>query len=57
LALGGNRAPTTYDLVAPRSFAAATKSAHFQLVVNEPSAVHALETDRIMVRQGGDKIS
>ena len=57
LAVGGNRAPATYDLVAPRSFAASTKPAHFQLVVNEPGAVHALETDRIMVRQGGDKIS
>ena len=45
LALGGNRAPTTYDLVAPRSFASAAKSARFQLVVSEPSAVHALETD------------
>jgi cholesterol transport system auxiliary component len=57
LALGGNRAPTTYDLVAPRSFASASKSARFQLVVSEPSAVHALETDRIMVRQGEDRIS
>jgi cholesterol transport system auxiliary component len=56
-ALGGNRAPATYDLVAPRSFAASTKPARFQLVVNEPGAVHALETDRIMVRQNGDKIS
>jgi cholesterol transport system auxiliary component len=57
LAAGGNRAPTTFDLVAPRSFAATSKPARFQLVVNEPSAVHALETDRVMVRQGGDKIS
>jgi cholesterol transport system auxiliary component len=54
---GGNRAPTTYDLVAPRSFAGTAKPARFQLVVSEPVAVHALETDRIMVRQGGDKIS
>lgn len=54
---GGGRAPTTYDLVAPRSFAASAKSARFQLLVSEPTAVHALETDRIMVRQGGDQIS
>ena len=47
LALGGNAAPTTYDLVAPRSFAATPKAAKWQLVVNEPTAVHALDTDRI----------
>jgi cholesterol transport system auxiliary component len=56
-AFAGGRAPTTYDLVAPRSFAASAKSARIQLLVNEPTAVHALETDRIMVRQGGDQIS
>ncbi len=56
-ALAGNHAPATYDLVAPRSFAASAKPARFQLVVTEPSAVHALETDRILVRQGGDAIS
>lgn len=48
LALGGNAAPTTYDLIAPRSFAASAKPARWQLVVNEPTAVHALDTDRIM---------
>jgi cholesterol transport system auxiliary component len=57
LALGGSRAPITYDIVAPRSFAASPKSAKFQLVVNEPTAVHALETDRIMVRPSADKVS
>jgi len=34
-ALGGSVAPTTYDLIAPRSFAAAAKPARYQLVVNE----------------------
>jgi cholesterol transport system auxiliary component len=57
LALGGSKAPTTYDLVAPRSFAASAKPAKWQLVVNEPTAVHALETDRIMVRPSPDKVS
>jgi cholesterol transport system auxiliary component len=57
LALGGGHAPTTYDLIAPRSFAAASKPAKWQLVVNEPTAVHALETDRIMVRPSADKVS
>jgi cholesterol transport system auxiliary component len=57
LALGGSRAPITYDVVAPRSFAASPKSAKFQLIVNEPTAVHALETDRIMVRPSADKVS
>ena len=45
LALGGNAAPTTYDLIAPRSFAAMPKGVKYQLVVNEPTSVHALGTD------------
>ena len=57
LALGGNAAPTTYDLIAPHSFAAAAKHARYQLVVNEPTSVHALDTDRIMVRPRADQIS
>jgi cholesterol transport system auxiliary component len=56
-ALGGNVAPTTYDLIAPRSFAAAAKPAKYQLVVNDPTSVHALDTDRIMVRPRADQIS
>src|SRR4029079_14705482 len=43
LALGGTAAPTTYDLIAPRSFAAMPKGARYQLVVNEPTSVHALD--------------
>ena len=53
----GSRPPTTYDLVAPRSFAGATKPAPWQLVVYEPTAVHALETDRLMVRPRADQVS
>jgi cholesterol transport system auxiliary component len=57
MALGGNAAPTTYDLVAPRSFAAGARSAPYQLVVNEPTALHAIDTDRIMVRPNASEIS
>lgn len=57
LALGGNAAPTTYDLVAPRSFAPAGRAAPYQLVVQEPVALAALDTDRIMIRPSADQIS
>ena len=52
-----SRPPTTYDLVAPRSFTASKRPAPFQLVVYEPTAVHALETDRLMVRPQADQVS
>jgi cholesterol transport system auxiliary component len=43
--------PTTFDLMAPSVMTlTAPKPAKFQLVVNEPSAVRSLETDRIMVK-------
>ncbi|MDA7947549.1 MAG: ABC-type transport auxiliary lipoprotein family protein [Hyphomicrobiaceae bacterium] len=52
--VGGSAAPpATYDLVAPRVMTlTAPRAAKFQLVVNEPSAVRSLETDRIMVKSG-----
>jgi ABC-type uncharacterized transport system auxiliary subunit len=56
-ALAGGRPPSTYDLVAPRSFAAAPRPAHWQLAVYEPTAVHALETNRLMVRPQADQVS
>jgi cholesterol transport system auxiliary component len=56
-ALASTRPPTTYDLVAPRSFAGTAKPAQWQLVVYEPTAVHALETDRLMVRPSADQVS
>lgn len=52
-----SKPPTTYDLVAPRSFSAAPRPAPWQLVVYEPTAVHALETDRLMVRPRADQVS
>jgi cholesterol transport system auxiliary component len=54
---GGGRPPSTYDLVAPRSFASAPRPAPWQLVVYEPTAVHALETNRLMVRPRADQVS
>jgi cholesterol transport system auxiliary component len=56
-ALAGTRPPTTYDLLAPRSFAGTPKPASWQLVVYEPTAIHALETDRLMVRPSSDQVS
>lgn len=57
IALGGKAAPTTYDLIAARSFAAVPKARNWQLVVIEPTAVQALDTNRILVRPGADQIS
>ena len=54
---GGSRPPITYDLVAPRSFSATPRPAPWQLVIYEPTAVHALETDRLMVRPRADQVS
>ena len=56
-ALAGSRPPTTYDLIAPRSFAGAAKPAQWQLLVNEPTAVSSLDTSRLMVRPKADQIS
>lgn len=53
----GSRAPTTYDLVAPRSFAATPRAAPWQLWVYEPTAVHALGSNRLMVRPQADQVS
>jgi len=52
--LGSNvTPPATYDLVAPKVMTlTAPRPAKFQLVVNEPSAVRSLETDRILVKSG-----
>lgn len=54
----GATPPTTFDLLAPRvSTLTAPKPAKFQLIVNEPSAVRALETDRIMVKPAPAQIA
>lgn len=50
--------PATFDLMAPKVMTVtAPKPAEFQLVVNEPSAVRSLETDRIMVKPSPAQIT
>ncbi len=55
-ALGGGSAKTAvpkyYDLAAPRSFPPSDKAAKSQLVVLEPTAVVALDTQRIIIDAG-----
>jgi cholesterol transport system auxiliary component len=53
----GSKPLTTYDLVAPRSFAGTAKPAQWQLLVYEPSAGTALDTSRLMVRPKADQVS
>jgi cholesterol transport system auxiliary component len=53
----GSPPPTTYDIVASRSFAASPKSAKYQLVVSEPVASPPLDTNRIMVKPSADTVS
>lgn len=52
--LGSNAvAPATYDLVAPKVMTlTAPRPAKFQLVIDEPTAVRSLDTDRILVKSG-----
>jgi cholesterol transport system auxiliary component len=60
LSLGGCAAshpPTTYDLIAPRAFAGSTHPANWQLIVDQPSALQALNTNRIMVRPAPGQIA
>jgi len=55
---GGIAAGNTYDLVAPRSVAAASRTAPLQLQVYEPVAIeHALSGKRLMVRPGPAQVS
>ncbi|MEC9369601.1 MAG: ABC-type transport auxiliary lipoprotein family protein [Pseudomonadota bacterium] len=57
-ALGGSAPPATYDILAPKVMTlSAPRPSKVQLVVNEPSAVRSLETDRIMVKPGTEQIS
>jgi cholesterol transport system auxiliary component len=53
----GSRPPTTYDLVAPRSFSSTPRPAPWQLLVHEPTASGALDTSRLMVRPKADQVS
>ena len=51
---GGVKGPvTTYDLSAPRTFPPLEKAAPVQLVVAEPSAAIAFETQKIVLRSTG----
>lgn len=57
-AIGATPPPATYDIMAPKVMTlSAPRPAKFQLVVNEPSAVRSLETDRIMVKPANEQIS
>jgi ABC-type uncharacterized transport system auxiliary subunit len=49
--------PKYYDLTAPRSFPPSDKAAKSQLVVLEPTAVIALDTQRIIVDVGSGAIA
>ena len=53
----GNKPPATYDLIAPRAFAGNKRPAPYQLVVLQPEATGALDTNRLMVRPKADQIS
>ncbi|HEY8264365.1 MAG TPA: ABC-type transport auxiliary lipoprotein family protein [Methyloceanibacter sp.] len=53
----GSPPPTTYDIVASRSFAASPKSAKYQLAVSEPVAATPLDTNRIMVKPSANTVS
>ena len=53
----GSRPSATYDLVAPRSFAATPRAAPWQLWVYEPTSVQALGSNRLMVRPSADQVS
>lgn len=55
-ALTGAGAPPTYDLTAPVITQSRGK-AHGQLVISEPTALTVLDTDKILVRSGGDQIA
>jgi cholesterol transport system auxiliary component len=53
---GGGYAPTTYDLSAPRDFGKVTGS-RVHLAVADPTATQALDSERIIVRDGTGAIS
>ena len=48
----GSPQRTTFDLTAPGDVGR-TSGSRAQLVINEPTAVQALDSDRILVREGG----
>lgn len=56
-ACSSGAAPTTYDLSSPRTDAAGPLTARGQLIVAEPRAVQALDSERILVRETNGAIS
>ena len=55
--LGGpKKAPNTFDLLAPQSVAAGPRLS-IQVIVNTPSAVRSIETDRIMVKTAAAQLA
>ncbi len=56
-AFAGNSAPQTYDLVAPEIGAVSGGALPVQIVVRTPTAVRALNTERILVRPKSERIS
>ena len=54
---GSTPAPDIYDLSAPTDFQVVNGRANAQLLVPVPSAVDALATNRVVVRQAGGQIS
>lgn len=54
---GGGAPPDIFDLSAPTAFAGVTGRTSAQLLVPVPSAIDALATNRVVVRQPGGQIS
>lgn len=53
---GGGATPTTYDLSAPRDFGK-LRGSRAAIVVNEPTAVQTLDSDRVIVKDSTGALS
>lgn len=53
---GGGPTPTTFDLSAPRDFGK-LKGSRAAIVVNEPTTVQTLDSDRMIVKDSGGALS
>ena len=56
-ACGGGPAPSTFDLTAPRQGLRPTGSSRSVIVVAEPTAVFALDSERIVIRTSGGELT
>jgi cholesterol transport system auxiliary component len=54
---GGSSAPATYNISAPKVSAVQSSRLGRQVTVSAPTAIRALDTDRIMVSASGGRIS